>query len=294
MRKLITATLAALLALTLVGCSSDTVAYLDSSRPTDQRVDDLISRMTLDDKLGQMTQIEERSVLAGDVAALGLGSVLHGGGTQGSGGPDSWLAAVTAHQRAAVEDTLLGIPIIYGVDTMHGFGSMRGATVFPHQIGLGAANDPDLVERIGRATAEETAAVGIRWTFSPVLAIPSDVRWGRTYEAYSQDPAIVASLGVAYIRGLQGDDLTASDSIIATAKHFVGDGSTTYGSSTQFIEQQYLLDQGNTPNDPALLRDVLLPPYQAAIDAGAQSVMISFSSWGGVKVHGHHGLVTDT
>lgn len=299
---------AAILVLAATGCGSKDVApsptpspspsfefpYQDPSLPIDQRVDDLLSHMAAEDKIGQMAQIEEGSLSPDDVSDLWLGSVLHGGGTVGTGTPDEWLSVTAEHQREAVEDTRLGIPIIYGVDAVHGFGALYGGTVFPHQIGLGAANDPDLVERIGRATAEEAAAVGVRWTFSPVLAIPSDIRWGRTYEAYSQDPVIVASLGAAYIRGIQGDDLTDPASVIATAKHFIGDGSTVYGSSTQFIVQQYLLDQGNTPANPALLRDVLLPPYQDAIDAGARTVMVSFSSWDGVKIHGNQALVTDT
>jgi beta-glucosidase len=171
---------------------------------------------------------------------------------------------------------------------------MYGATVFPQQIGLGAANDAELMTKIGQATAQELSAAGIRWNFAPVLAIPSDVRWGRTYEAYSQDPAIVTRLGAAYIEGLQSPHLADPSAVLATAKHFIGDGSTVYGSSTQVIDTPYLLDQGNTPADPALLANTLLPPYKAAIDAGAQSVMATYSSWGGQKVHGDAALLTDT
>ena len=150
-----------------------------------------------------------------------------------------------------------GIPILYGVDAVHGHGNVVGATVFPHNVGLGAANDPALVEQIGRATAVELAATGIRWNFGPVLAVPQDVRWGRTYEGFSEDPLIVAQLGSASIRGLQGDELTATDSAAATAKHFLGDGGTLWGSSTT---SGYAIDQGVTDVDEATLRAIHMTP----------------------------------
>ncbi len=201
---------------------------------------------------------------------------------------------MSAEQHEAVESTRLGIPILYGVDAVHGFGGMYGATVFPQQIGLGAANDPELMTAIGRATAVETSATGIRWTFSPVLAVVSDIRWGRTYESYSQDPARVSALGAAYIRGLQSPSLSDPTSVLATAKHFIGDGSTVLGLSADGQVSSSGLDQGNAPDDPVLLQDRLLPPYRAAIDAGAKSVMATFSSWGGQKVHGDAALLTGT
>ena len=157
--------------------------------------------MTQDEKFGQMTQVEENSLAAGDVARLALGSVLHGGGSmRPDADKDDWASAVAIHQHAAVDTTRLGIPILYGIDAVHGFGGMYGATVFPQQIGLGAANDPELMTAIGRATAIETSATGIRWNFAPVLAVVSDIRWGRTYESYSQDPSRVSALGAAYIQ----------------------------------------------------------------------------------------------
>ena len=295
----------------LAGCTdSDTVnttasptasdgidrSYLDPSLPIDTRVEVLLGQMTQAEKFGQMTQVEENSLAVGDAARLGLGSVLHGGGAMYPGSDaEAWKSAVTARQKEAVDGTRLGIPILYGVDAVHGFGGMYGATVFPQQIGLGAANDQELVTKIAVATAAEMSAVGIRWNFTPVLALPSDVRWGRTYEAYSQDPTIVANLGAAYIRGLQSPSLGDPSSVLATAKHFVGDGSTVYGSSTTAgMGGPYLLDQGNTPADATLLSDTLLPPYEAAIEAGAQSVMSTFSSWDGQKVHGDATLLTDT
>jgi len=269
--------------------------YLDASLPVGDRVENLLGQMTQEEKFGQMTQVEENSLAAGDVAGLALGSVLHGGGSiTAQGDKNAWATAVSARQHEAVDSTRLGIPILYGIDAVHGFGSMYGATVFPQQIALGAANDPELMTAIGRATAIETSATGIRWDFSPVLAVPSDIRWGRTYEAYSQDPARVAALGSAYIRGLQGSSLSDPTSVLATAKHFIGDGSTVLGLTSDGQVGASGLDQGNAPDDPALLRDRLLPPYKAAIDAGAKSVMATFSSWGGQKVHGDAALLTDT
>jgi beta-glucosidase len=270
-------------------------AYLDAGLPVADRVENLLGQMTQAEKFGQMTQVEENSVAPGGIAILGLGSVLHGGGSiTEDGDKNAWATAVSAEQHEAVESTRLGIPILYGIDAVHGFGSMYGATVFPQQIGLGAANDPELMTAIGRATAVETSATGIRWTFSPVLAVVSDIRWGRTYESYSQDPARVSSLGAAYIRGLQGPSLSDPTSVLATAKHFVGDGSTVLGLTSDGQVGSSGLDQGNEPDDPALLRDRLLPPYKAALDAGAMSVMATFSSWGGQKVHGDAALLTDT
>jgi beta-glucosidase len=269
--------------------------YLDETIPVADRVENLLGQMTQAEKFGQMTQVEEDSLVRGDVARLALGSVLHGGGSITlDGDKEDWASAVAIRQQEAVESTRLGIPILYGIDAVHGFGSMYGATVFPQQIGLGAANDPALMTAIGRATAIETSATGIRWNFAPVLAVPSDIRWGRTYESYSQDPSRVSALGAAYIRGLQGTGLSDPTSVLATPKHFVGDGSTVLGLTADGTMGTSNLDQGNAPDDPALLQDALLPPYSAAIDAGAKSVMATFSSWGGQKVHGDAALLTDT
>jgi beta-glucosidase len=254
------------------------------------RAEALLAAMTIDEKIGQMTQLEKDSVDPAGVTNLLLGSVLSGGG----GAPNQndaagWYAMVEAYQEAALA-TRLGIPILYGVDAVHGHNNVVGATIFPHQVGLGAANDPGLVERIGRATAVEMAATGIRWDFGPVLAVPQDVRWGRTYEGFSEDPLIVAELGSAFIRGLHGPDLTAIDSAAATAKHFVGDGGTAWGSSTI---QDYAIDQGVTDLDEATFRAIHVTPYEDAIAAGVRVVMASFSSTGAGKVHGDHHLLTE-
>lgn len=262
--------------------AQDEPPYKNPDVPIPERVEDLLGRMTLDEKIGQMTQVEKNSIYPDDIRDLGIGSILSGGGgTPTENTPAAWAAMVRGFQRYALESRL-GIPLIYGVDAVHGHNNVVGATIFPHNIGLGAANDPDLMERIGRATAEEVAATGIQWNFAPVVAVPQDIRWGRTYEGYSEDTAIVSSLASAYIRGLQGDSLADPATIAATAKHYVGDGGAVWGTSTR-----YYIDQGETQVDEATLRAIHLPPYQAAIDAGAMVVMASFSSWDGLKLHAH-------
>ncbi len=190
--------------------------------------------------------------------------------------------------QTASTETRLGVPLIYGVDAVHGHNNVMGATIFPHNIGLGAANDPELMQRIGAATAAEVAATGIQWDFAPVLAVVQDIRWGRTYEAYGENTDLVTALGVAYQQGLQGDDLSAPDTILATPKHYIGDGGTLWGSS-----DTYPMDQGDTVMDEATLRRLFLPPYVAAVEAGARSIMISYSSWNGEKLHGQSYLIND-
>jgi beta-glucosidase len=266
------------------------IDWHDATQTPVDRAAALLAEMTIDEKIGQMTQLEQGSVDARGVADLFLGSVLSGGG----GAPlqndaDGWYRMVQAYQDAALS-TRLGIPMLYGVDAVHGHNNVVGATIFPHDIGLGAAGDASLVERIGRATAVEMAATGIRWDFAPVVAVPQDVRWGRTYEGFGEDPQHVSELGAAFIRGLQGPDLTAQDAAAATAKHFLGDGGTTFGSSTTGA---YLLDQGVTELDEATLRAIHLTSYEAAIEAGARIVMTSFSSTTEGKVHGDRHLVTE-
>ena len=270
--------------------SAATGDWHDPSLPAATRAAALLAAMTIDEKIGQMTQLEKGSVDPQGVADLLLGSVLSGGG--GAPTPNdaaSWYAMVKAYQDAAL-GTRLGIPILYGVDAVHGHNNVVGATIFPQQVGLGAAHDADLVTRIGQATAAEMAATGIRWDFGPVVAVPQDVRWGRAYEGYGEDPAAVSELATAFIAGLQGDDLTADASAAATAKHFVGDGGTAWGTSTT---PGYSIDQGVNPADDATLRAIHLAPYQAALAAGARIVMASFSSTSAGKVHGDRHLLTD-
>ncbi len=273
-------------------------AYQDAALPVEARVEDLLSRMTLAEKIGQMTQVEKNSIQPGNVTAYFIGSVLSGGdGQPKPNTPQNWAAMVDAYQRAAAQ-TRLAIPLLYGVDAVHGMAALKGATIFPQAIGLGATGDPDLVQRVGRATAEQMVAVGIRWNFAPVVAVPQDIRWGRTYESFSEDTALVSQLGAAYLRGLQEADgkpaLSGSSAVLATPKHYLGDGGTTFGSShASVMNVKYLLDQGDVRVDEATLRRLYLPPYKAAVDAGAMSIMISFSSFQGTKMHGNKYLVTD-
>ncbi|MGE5643461.1 MAG: glycoside hydrolase family 3 protein [Byssovorax cruenta] len=269
--------------------------YTDASQPVNARVEDLLKRMTLDEKIGQMTQVEKNSIQPGDITKYAIGSILSGGGgSPEKNTPQEWYAMVEKFQQEALA-TRLQIPIIYGVDAVHGHGNLLNATIFPHNIGLGATNDPELVEKIGRATAEEILATGIPWNFAPVLAVVQDVRWGRTYEGYSENTQIVTKLGTAYIKGLQtlqdGDRVSPAQSIftLATPKHFIGDGATIWGSSRT---EDYELDQGNMQVPERVVRELYLPPYKGAIETGALSVMASFSSWKGTKMHAQQYLLT--
>lgn len=271
--------------------------YMDPEAAIQDRVEDLLVRMTLAEKIGQMTLVEKNSIKDKDITDKFIGGLLSGGGGYPSRNtPEGWSEMVNGFQEYALR-TRLGISLIYGVDAVHGHGNLRGATIFPHNIGLGATRDPDLVERIGRTTAVEIAATGIYWNFAPVVAVPQDIRWGRTYEGYSENTELVSKLGAAYIKGLQNvgssPNLSAPTTVLATAKHFVGDGGTAWGSSDTFIMQQFMLDQGVTDVDEATLRAVHLSPYVAAIDTGAMSIMVSFSSWGGMKMHAQKYLLTD-
>lgn len=268
--------------------------YLDPQQPVEKRVEDLLERMTLEEKIGQMTQVEKDTIPPPDIARYLIGSVLSGGG----GSPDpntvgSWAAMVDGFQTFAIQ-TRLGVPLIYGADGVHGHSNVWGATIYPHNIGLGATRDPALVEAIGRATAEEMAATGVRWNFAPVVAVPQDIRWGRTYEGYSEDTGLVTLLGTAYLQGLQNPDgeinLEHPLAVLATPKHFIGDGGTAWGSSQT---DSYQLDQGDMLFDEAGIREKFLPPYQAAIESGAHSIMVSFNSWQGTKLHAHRYLLSE-
>jgi beta-glucosidase len=252
--------------------------------------------MTLEEKIGQMTQVEKNSIRPGDITKYYIGSILSGGGGYPSENTaQAWYAMVEGFQNEALK-TRLQIPILYGVDAVHGHGNLRNATVFPHNIGLGAANDPELMKKIGRATAEEMLATGIPWNFAPVVAVVQDVRWGRVYEGYGEETSLVTSLSSAYIKGLQS--LTSDENpspgqsifVLATPKHFIGDGATIWGSSRT---ADYELDQGNMQAPEEVLRKLFLPPYQSAVDAGAMSVMASFSSWKGTKMHAQQYLLTN-
>ena len=248
----------------------------------DPRVDALLDRMSVEHKVGQMIMGERASTTPGDVRAHHLGAVLSGSGSQPAGNrPADWVAMNDAYWSASMAEGegRVPVPLLYAIDAIHGNATVRGATIFPHHIGLGAAHDAALVERVAAACAREVLATGLDWNFAPTLAVARNVRWGRTYESFSEDPALVAAYAGGYVRAMQGT--LADDGVIACAKHWVGDGGTTHGE-----------DQGDTAVDAAELERVHVPAYRQAIDAGVLTVMASFSSWNREKCHGHHHLLT--
>jgi beta-glucosidase len=304
MVSLFAAVLAALLALS--ACTSSTpvdatgasgsepapspadARYRDPAAPVEDRVEDLLARMTLDEKLGQMTLVEKDALQEGDLARLSIGAVLSGGGgAPRVNSPERWADMVDAFQDEALTSRL-GIPVLYGVDAVHGHNNVVGATIFPHNIGLGAAGDPQLVHDIGAATAVEMLATGIPWNYAPVVAVPQDIRWGRTYEAYAGDVEIVTELATAFLEGLQSIDSPLR--VVGTPKHFVADGAAEWDTATV---GDHRIDQGDASISERELRETHLPPYASAIDAGARTIMASYSSWQGRKVHGRGDLLTD-
>ena len=259
----------------------------------DARVRSIVAGMTLEQKVGQMTQADIRSITPDDVRRYYIGSILNGGGAWPSmnmhASVDDWLKLSGAFYRASMAtDMKVKVPVIWGTDAVHGHNNVYGATLFPHNIGLGAAHDPALMKRIGRATAKQVRATGISWAFAPTLAVVQNPRWGRTYESYSSDPQLVRAYGEAMVSGLQGK-LGAPDSVIATAKHWLGDGGTFHGK-----------DQGETRTSEANLARTHAAGYYGALKANVQSVMVSYSSftdtstgkrWG--RMHGDAHLVAD-
>jgi len=263
--------------------------YLDPNAAVEDRVENLIQVMSLDEKIGQMTLIEKNSLALEDIGPFGIGGVLSGGGgSPAINTPEEWANMVNSFQTAAL-NSRLGIPIIYGVDAVHGHNNVVGATIFPHNIGLGAANDPELMFRIGQITAKEMIATGIYWNYAPAVSIPQDIRWGRTYEGFSENPGIVTNLATAYLLGLQGDDLADPFTVFATPKHYLGDGGTVWGTSTN---PAYSIDRGNAQLSEEEMRQLHLLPYISAVENGAQSIMVSFSSWNGIKMHGQEYWIT--
>ncbi len=254
--------------------------YKDPNATVQARVDDLISRMSIAQKIGQMVQGNSLGVTASDVQTYYLGSVLSGGGTYpGANTPQGWADAYDNYQRAAMA-TSLGIPIIYGIDAVHGHNAVKDATIFPHNIGLGAANDPDLMLRIGQITAREVRATGLNWTFAPCVTVPRNERWGRTYEGFAEDPSIHNNLVAQYVRGFQGSDMSG-ESIIACAKHYIADGGTTNG-----------VNMGDAQITEAQLRAIHLPPYLRAMESNVGTIMISFNKWNGVLCSQSTQLIT--
>ncbi|MGC1469106.1 MAG: glycoside hydrolase family 3 N-terminal domain-containing protein [Sphingorhabdus sp.] len=260
-----------------------------TSPAAEKSIDVILSRMTVEQKVGQLIQADISAITPEDLNRYPLGSILAGGNSGPYGDERAsaakWKQLVDAF-RDVSQKSGAGIPILFGVDAVHGHSNLPGATIFPHNIGLGATHDPDLIQRIGTATAVEIAASGIEWTFAPTLAAPQDVRWGRAYEGYSSDPSLIASYARAMTIGLQGKleagKPVAADRVAATAKHFLADGGTADGR-----------DQGDARISERELVALHAQGYPASIDAGALTVMASFSSWNGIKHHGNRSLLTD-
>jgi beta-glucosidase len=252
---------------------------------------DCLSKMTLAEKAGQMTQVAWNYLKSdSDISTYGLGSLLSGGGggPSGAGGTAAqWKSMVDTFQGYAL-NSRLGIPLLYGVDAVHGNNNIDGAVIFPHNIGMGATRDAGLVQQEEDVTRQEVLGAGIRWSFAPCVCVARDDRWGRTYESYGEDPSIGDPLASAAVTGFQGTSLS-STSVLSTAKHFVADGGTKYGTGSS----GYLIDQGDAQVSESELDAIHLPPFTNAINAGVGSVMISYSSWNGVKDHGNSYLITD-
>jgi beta-glucosidase len=249
----------------------------------------LVARMTLDEKVGQMTQPDQDFIKdTADIEKYFLGSVLSGGSSDPKEG-NSLKAWTDLYDRLQAHsgNTRLKIPLLYGVDAVHGHNNVLDAVIFPHNIGLGCTRNPKLIEQVERVTAEEIRATGIQWAFGPCVAVPQDIRWGRTYEGFSEDPALVKELAGPAVHGFQGSGLGDPLGVLACAKHYVGDGGTTYGSV------KVGLDQGDTRVDEATLRRVHLPGYLTAIEAGVGTIMPSYSSWNGVKCSASKRLLTE-
>ena len=259
---------------------------------TEDFITDLMSKMTLREKVGQMIQGDTETIRPEDLKDYPVGSVLSGGNSAPLDARDDapvadWIRTTEAFRKASFQPRPghIPIPIIYGIDSVHGASNFKGATVFPHNIGLGAMHDPALIEEIGRVTAAETAAAGVDWAFAPAVAVPRDDRWGRSYEGYAELPDITREYAAAMVRGLQGEPGKAriqAGNVAATVKHFLGDGGTSGG-----------VDQGDARISEQDLIAIHAPGYISGIEAGAMTIMVSFSSWNGVKMHGNKSLLTD-
>ncbi|MCP5061803.1 MAG: beta-glucosidase [Ignavibacteriae bacterium] len=249
----------------------------------DKKVEELISKMTLEEKIGQMTQVDYAAFTdLNDIAKYNIGSVLWGGGSEIEDITAKGWAKESEHLMNISLKTRLGIPIILGIDAVHGHNNVDGAVVFPHNVGLGATRNGKLIEEASNVIAKEIAGTGMQWTFAPCVAVSRNERWGRSYESFSENSELVAELGAASVRGLEGDDLKSKDVVLSCTKHFVGDGGTTNGK-----------DQGNTECDEETLRKIHLPGYIAAIKENTGSIMASFNDWNDEKLHGHKYLISD-
>jgi beta-glucosidase len=248
----------------------------------EERVDSLISKMTLEEKIGQMSQVRHfDDISSGDISGKLIGSVIHTQGPLPGKTAKEWQEKFTELQKEALS-TRLGIPLLFGVDAIHGQNTFEGATIFPHNIGMGAAGSSEIVERAAAITALEAQATGFNWVFAPCIAIPFNEKWGRVYEAFSESTTLTSELTKASVIGHQGDlsDLTT---VMATAKHFVGDGATDFG-----------IEGGEASLSMKMVNDLLLPPYRTAVENGVGSVMASFNTIEGISMHAHKTLITDT
>jgi beta-glucosidase len=249
----------------------------------EEQAESLLLKMTLEEKIGQMTQVDYTAFKDfNDIQKYFIGSVLWGGSSEVEDiSPKGWAEAADKLQEIALK-TRLKIPLVLGIDAVHGHNNVNGAVVFPHNIGLGATGNEELVEKASQVTAAEVAGTGMHWTFAPCVAVARNERWGRTYESFGEEPSLVARLGAAAVKGLEGNDLSDKSSILSCTKHYIGDGGTTNGK-----------DQGNTECDEITLRKIHLPGYIEAIKTGTGSIMASYNSWNGEKMHGHKYLMTD-
>lgn len=272
------------LVLTFLVCFLTLSISQPKAKNIDTQVKALLKQMTLEEKIGQMTQIDYMAITGHreDIVKYSIGSIFWGG--------DSEIPDITAKGWATAYDSLqmysqksrLRIPMIFGVDAVHGHNNVDGAVIFPHNVGMGATRNPQLVEKVGMVTAAEMRGTGIQWDFAPCVAVARNERWGRTYESFGEDPELVKQLGAAFVKGMQGVNLSDKTAALVCVKHFVGDGGTTNGK-----------DQGNTEVDEATLRAIHLPGYVEGIKAGAKAIMVSYNSWNGTKMHGNKYLMTD-
>ncbi|TMP71872.1 exo 1,3/1,4-beta-D-glucan glucohydrolase [Pseudoalteromonas sp. S1608] len=296
-----------LAAITSSGCSQPSNSASDATSPKEiwptietgiksdaqmeQKIADMLKSMTLEQKIAQMIQPEIRNITVEDMRKYGFGSYLNGGGSFPNNNkhatPEDWVDLAEEMYQASIDDSLDGstIPTMWGTDAVHGHNNVIGATLFPHNIGLGAANNPALIEKIAAATAREVMVTGIDWVFAPTVAVVRDDRWGRTYEGYSEDPEIVKAYSASIVKGLQGavdEDFLSDTRVVSTVKHFLGDGGTVNGD-----------DQGNNIFSEEELFALHAQGYVGGLSAGAQTVMASFNSWHGDKIHGNKYLLTD-
>lgn len=299
MKKVIVLTLVFSMLLTLFSCSNGKTTTSSSSKTesskndsvngdkqvsVDQKVSDLLSKMTLEQKAAQMVQIDQSLTNNQKMKDYDFGSVISGGGSipNRTNTLSSWQSYIDNLQKGSM-DSKLKIPFLYGIDAVHGHNTLDGAVVFPHNIGIGAANDKELTYKMGVAVANEMKLTKILWNFAPCVAVSRDPRWGRTYESFSSDTNIVTSLATEYAKGL------LDNGVMPTAKHYLADGATTYGTG----EKNQLVDRGDAQMTDAQLREKYLPPYKALIDAGVKTVMPSFSCYNGVRMHANKYLITD-